>query len=789
MSTELDQFIGLFTNEHVLQTALVDLFSKIPNTKRVQKLQGALEHGKDIVFRKELLPGNDILVACVVKNHAITGSAYANNKSACTVMNQVRQALKNPYRDLDGIEYTVGAAYVITPHEVPREATLAIEGELKELAGRFKFLCGSELLELFKIYYPTFLTFRGDFFNRYLQELITGLNDNAALTSLARTETLLGAVRSVFTEGYIQPRFVCKLAFAKPLPLGDTQLPFNRRVSADLLANSLTTLYRVTSLLHQAECWSGLAATVEWPWIGKKLARLAKQIPDWRDEEVARYISRSGSFVGAAEREHLEITIPETHAHEYDLGRIRVAISDCLREFRSLCEISEKTWGTLYSQVKNASDLFACLSISHLLRADELLNRCPALFERKTSNVELTASHIELLRQKHSFTVTAPAGYGKTTFCKWNAVNDAKQLLDGKSRTLPIYIPLHKFNSGDGSELRLLTSELQEFIGRNDGAPRRFDHLRIYLDGLDELRTASRRRAVLTAVANGLDVPFPTQFVITARDTAFSAMMSQSPRFRIEGLTPEESKALVSNLLGDKAGEIEEFWHQVEESGNLRELLQVPLLVELVVAVYNRTQKLPPNRYRLYQSFLELLAQGWDRAKGVERGFVYDSDTKLRVLQLLAGRIHAQGRREAEYSEIQVVVDAMMARGGVEVPALVTELLHQGLLVQSGTAYLFPHLSFQEYLASRDLNDPNGVRQTRALMSFLRGDDWWKEVIAFYINGYPSPAELELWARGVIRKIVSGRNTDTAAVSMRIHVLTRMFTNSHPGYQTSLISG
>lgn len=90
MSAELDQFTRLFSQEHDLQMALADLFSKIPGTLRVQVLQGALEHGKDIVFRRELLPGHPVLIACVVKNHAIDGTAHESKRSASTVMNQVR---------------------------------------------------------------------------------------------------------------------------------------------------------------------------------------------------------------------------------------------------------------------------------------------------------------------------------------------------------------------------------------------------------------------------------------------------------------------------------------------------------------------------------------------------------------------------------------------------------------------------------------------------------------------------------------------------------------------------
>ena len=63
-----------------------------------------------------------------------------------------------------------------------------------------------------------------------------------------------------------------------------------------------------------------------------------------------------------------------------------------------------------------------------------------------------------------------------------------------------------------------------------------------------------------------------------------------------------------------------------------------------------------------------------------------------------------------------------------------------------GQDLVFAHLSFQEYLAAQYLaSDPKGRRPTHALNSFLRGEDWWKEILEFYIISRDDPATLDDW--------------------------------------------
>jgi hypothetical protein len=94
---------------------------------------------------------------------------------------------------------------------------------------------------------------------------------------------------------------------------------------------------------------------------------------------------------------------------------------------------------------------------------------------------------------------------------------------------------------------------------------------------------------------------------------------------------------------------------------------------------------------------------------------------------------------------------------------------------------MFSHLSFQEYLAGRALqSDPNGRKPRNAITWFLRGDDWWKEPVAFYLGSSESPQEAQSWLNEVIRRVAerSGKGGD---FGRRAEFLSETLAESFPG--------
>ena len=129
--TKLDRFIALFKNEAELREAVLALLEKMPNVKNARHTHGAQELGKDIVFNWLGPFDRQQLVACVIKNDRITGSAESNH-GARTVYSQAEEAFDSPVANVaTGIDERVTQVFVISRMSVPRRRLNPSKGKCK----------------------------------------------------------------------------------------------------------------------------------------------------------------------------------------------------------------------------------------------------------------------------------------------------------------------------------------------------------------------------------------------------------------------------------------------------------------------------------------------------------------------------------------------------------------------------------------------------------------------------------------------------------------------------------
>lgn len=132
-------------------------------------------------------------------------------------------------------------------------------------------------------------------------------------------------------------------------------------------------------------------------------------------------------------------------------------------------------------------------------------------------------------------------------------------------------------------------------------------------------------------------------------------------------------------------------------------------------------------------------------AKNITRESKFGLNAKMGVLTRLAGILHSNARREAQEADFEMAVKSIMPAFANRWRSLLDEVLEDGLLVRTGVTLAFSHLSFQEFLVAKDLNDPNATRQQTVLRAFLGGNDWWREVLSFYLAMDKRPDEMESW--------------------------------------------
>ncbi|MBL0158844.1 MAG: hypothetical protein IPP47_17310 [Bryobacterales bacterium] len=234
------------------------------------------------------------------------------------------------------------------------------------------------------------------------------------------------------------------------------------------------------------------------------------------------------------------------------------------------------------------------------------------------------------------------------------------------------------------------------------------------------------------------------QVIFTARDHVVGPWLNDVVRLSVNELNSTQQRALVRKWLeSDEA--TDRFFEQLSRYPTLQPLMGIPLLAMLIGAVYKRQQCLPETRTRLYTLFVELRCGGWYAIKGVQRGGKFGQHDKRTVLVRLAGMNHLARRRDAAFDQFRGAIRCSLSSLEGLWEELLDELLQDGLIVSTGGGIRFSHLSFQEFLASEHLNEPTGERLKVPLKEFLQGDDWWREVIAFYITRFGAPSDTEEW--------------------------------------------
>jgi len=116
--------------------------------------------------------------------------------------------------------------------------------------------------------------------------------------------------------------------------------------------------------------------------------------------------------------------------------------------------------------------------------------------------------------------------------------------------------------------------------------------------------------------------------------------------------------------------------------------------------------------------------------------------------------LHSDKKRDCSISEVYSALRERVSGLQDKKREVVSELIVDGLLVPTGSILSFPHLSFQEFLAAKDLMGLRADRANLRLDAFLKGDDWWREVLMFYVSFHDKPSEMEEWIKsGVLRML------------------------------------
>lgn len=777
LESKLDQFSSCFKTEADLRSALVALLEKMPYTSGVKHTHGPLERGKDIIFRSGGPFGREELVACIVKNSPITGSVDSDD-GARTVYHQAEQSLDTPIANSRGEDEYVSRSFIVTPYECTQAAIDSIKGKLAD--GRVDFIYGRDLYELFEKHYPEYLVFRSGLFGSYIKDLEAKSSQDSAVANLLLKHGLPGKNHDV-SKIYVQPTLQVNIS-EYHLMTEWPQIPSEKdRITeqdALHLANRYSAFGRLIDLIAEENEKGALGKPMRW---------LANALIDLWKSAYKAYPRESQSLYRSEQlgRKRVALHLPGVLSLSEQFNQRAGPAKSTYEHF---LEMLQRANDLAASQPANYADLLAHPANHDYSYVRGIAAQLPYLVSEAVLST-VTTSNTAIMDSGVDTLITAPAGFGKSSFCRWNVLNDLKALKEERSNIVPVLIPLHQSSleaTSNKEDLFFSAGGLAEMWSKRrssdgDVLVRRF---RLYLDGLDEVPDLKRQRRILSLARELKDVEPTTHIIVTGREHVVGSHLGGISRVHVAAMSDEQVVELIDQWFADSEDKKCAFLQQVELLPSMKEVIKVPLLATLVLSVYEGTSTLPESKIRLYDMFISLMAGGWDIAKRVHKENQFGAQPKITVLQYLAGRMQVNESREASTSQFNMAVKTLLPALDSRSPDLLDEILHDGLLVPVANGYAFAHLSFQEYLAAKDLLEPRATRAAEALGRYLRGSDWWKEVLSFYVAISGQPKEMELFVRAEALKVA--RKSSDRHILVRTVGLLKEIAIAYPGARPDL---
>jgi hypothetical protein len=337
----------------------------------------------------------------------------------------------------------------------------------------------------------------------------------------------------------------------------------------------------------------------------------------------------------------------------------------------------------------------------------------------------------EAIRRYTHCVIVGDPGAGKTTLLKYLALKSADKQLTGLPN-IPIHISLHGFvNSGFRDLLDFASTTWDERYGFPQADARTYiddilrrDHALLLLDALDETVTGlspDEAEASYKRVADDI-VQIKTRYsqspiIVTARKAGYQgrAPLAGFTELEVLDFRQEDIEQFVNKWFGcyqdpHKQANAIDLNTRLERNPRILALGANPLLLSLIVLVYEARLDLPDRRAKLYERCVDILLTEWDTSRCIQRRREFKPEYKQQLLEELAWHFHLKGQRYFPDREVKAVIAGFLPAVGLPAEQsrkVLEEVANENgmLKAQAQGWHGFLHLTLQEYFVARYVTD------------------------------------------------------------------------------------
>jgi pantothenate kinase-related protein Tda10 len=269
----------------------------------------------------------------------------------------------------------------------------------------------------------------------------------------------------------------------------------------------------------------------------------------------------------------------------------------------------------------------------------------------------------------------------------------------------------------------------------------------VLLDGLDEVASSEERHQI-TAWISGLIAMYPhNDFVVTSRPHGYrTAEIESAEVLQVRPFTSKQVRkflhgwylAVERRATGSSGREVEIL---AEEGANdlldrlaatpaLHDLTINPLLLTMIANVHRYRGSLPGSRADLYGEVCQVML--WRRQEAKKLALELPGASKERLLARLAFKMMRERTRDLPRGKVLEIIRPWIRRMSTSITAgdFLLDVGSNGLLVErERNLYRFVHLTFQEYLAAKYIQD----HSLGQILVDGVDDLWWREVTLLYV--------------------------------------------------------